>query len=115
MLIPWLSRWFFVKFPFRASSARGTSTAHAGAVRRVGGPPPALPADFIAIAKKQKAQDEAAAPSERVGVGGHLVFHAMQCVPGPRGTSTVQTSAAICHTFADFDAMFATAARKSMP
>jgi hypothetical protein len=71
-----------------------------------------LPDDFIAIAKKQKTQDEASALAKRVGVGGHLVFYAMQRIPGLHGAFTVQTSAAICHTFPDFEAMYVSAAAK---
>ena len=74
-----------------------------------------LPDDFIALAKKQKAQDDATKLTKRVGVGGQLIFHAMQRVPGPRRTTTVQTSAAICHTFPDFEAMLAAAGRKLSP
>ena len=47
-----------------------------------------LPDDFIALAKKQKAQDDATKLTKRVGVGGQLIFHAMQRVPGPRRTTT---------------------------
>lgn len=74
-----------------------------------------LPDDFIALGKKQKAQDDSTELSKRVGVGGQLIFHAMQRVPGPRRTTTVQTSSAICHTFPDFEAMVAAAARKLSP
>lgn len=71
-----------------------------------------LPQEFIAIARKQKLQDEATMMPERVGVGGQLLFHAMQRIPGARGKPVVQTSAAICHTFPDFAEMHAIAAAK---
>src|SRR5262245_60595909 len=48
-----------------------------------------LPEHFIAIAKRQKAQDEASEPAKRVVVGGQLVFCAMQRIPGTRNKPTV--------------------------
>lgn len=68
-----------------------------------------LPEHFIAITKKQKAQDEATEPDKRVGVGGQLVFCHMQRIPGTRNAPTVQTSFAICHSFPDFKQMYAQA------
>ena len=68
-----------------------------------------LPEHFIAIARKQKAQDEAADPAKRVVVGGQLVFCAMQRIPGAGESPTVQTSLAICHSFSDFEEMYARA------
>jgi hypothetical protein len=71
-----------------------------------------LPEHFIAIANKQKAQDEAAEASKRVMVGGNLIFCAMQRVPGAGNKPTVQTSLAVCHSFPEFEQLFAqTAAR----
>jgi len=69
-----------------------------------------LPEHFIGIAGKQKAQDEATDPAKRVVVGGQLIFCAMQRIPGPGKSATVQTSLAICHTFPDFEEVCARAA-----
>jgi hypothetical protein len=74
-----------------------------------------LPDHFITLAKRQKTQDEATDPAKRVMIGGQLIFHLMQRVPGPRNTGTVQTSAAICHSFPDFEEMYAAAAAKMAP
>jgi hypothetical protein len=71
-----------------------------------------LPEHLIAVAERQKAQDEAADREKRVAVGGKLVFCAMQRVPGPTGVPTVQTSLALCHTFPDFEQRWAEAAAK---
>ena len=71
-----------------------------------------LPEHFIAIAKKQKAQDEAAEASKRVMVGGKLVFCVMQRVPGARNNPTVQTSLAVCHSFPEFEQLYAQAAAR---
>jgi hypothetical protein len=68
-----------------------------------------LPEQFIAIAERQKAQDEAAEPANRVLVGGQLVFCAMQRVPDTGNGPTVQTSLAVCHSFPDFERMHAQA------
>jgi hypothetical protein len=72
-----------------------------------------LPEHFIAIAKKQKAQDEATEAGKRVMVGGKLVFGAMQRVPGAGNKPTVQTSLAVCHSFPEFEQFFAQAAARS--
>ena len=71
-----------------------------------------LPEHFVALAKRQKTQDEATEPAKRVVIGGQLVFSLMQCIPGPRNKRIVQTSTAICHSFPDFEAMYAQAAAK---
>jgi hypothetical protein len=70
-----------------------------------------LPEHFIAIAKKQKAQDEAAETSKRVMVGGKLVFCVMQRA-GARNDPTVQTSLAVCHSFPEFEQLYAQAAAR---
>jgi hypothetical protein len=72
-----------------------------------------LPDDFIALAKRQKAQDDATELSKRVGIGGQLIFHAMQRGAGLRGVSAVQTSAAIVHVFPDFEEMCAQATART--
>jgi len=59
------------------------------------------PEHVIAIAKRQKAQDEATEASKRVMVGGKLVFCVMQ--RGAPNTPTVQTSLAVCHSFPEFE------------
>lgn len=46
-------------------------------------------------------------------MGGHLVFYAMQRIPGLDGEPTVQTSAAICHTLSDFELIYTAAAAKT--
>jgi hypothetical protein len=69
-----------------------------------------LPEHFIAIAKRQKAQDEATEATKRVMVGGKLVFSVMQRVPGAGNNLTVQTSLAVCHSFPEFEQLFAQAA-----
>lgn len=71
-----------------------------------------LPEHFIAIARKQKAQDEATDPAKRVVVGGQLIFCAMQRIPGTRQSPAVQTSLAICHSFPDFEQKYAQATAK---
>jgi hypothetical protein len=71
-----------------------------------------LPEHFIAIAKKQKAQDEAAEASNRVMVGGKLIFGVMQRVPGAGNKPTVQTSLAVCHSFPEFEQLFAQVAAR---
>jgi hypothetical protein len=71
-----------------------------------------LPDHFIAIARRQKAQDEATVPAKRVAVGGQLIFCAMQRVPGTGNRPTVQTSLGICHAFPDFEQMYARAMAK---
>ncbi len=70
-----------------------------------------LPEHLIAVATRQKAQDEAADAGKRVMVGGKLIFCAMQCVRGPAGP-TVQTSLAVCHAFPDFEQLYAQAAAR---
>jgi hypothetical protein len=71
-----------------------------------------LPDDFITLAKRQKAQDDATELAKRVGVGGQLIFHAMQRGPALRGVSAVQTSAATVYTFPDSEEMHAQAAAR---
>jgi hypothetical protein len=71
-----------------------------------------LPEHFIAIAKRQKAQNEAAEASKRVMVGGKLIFCVMQRVPGAGNSPTVQTSLAVCHSFPEFEQLHAQAAAR---
>jgi hypothetical protein len=71
-----------------------------------------LPDDFIAMAEKQKAQDEAAEAGKRVMVGGKLLFCVMQRVPGARNNPTVQSSLAVCHSFPEFKQLYAQAAAR---
>jgi len=71
-----------------------------------------LPEHLIGIAKRQKAQDEATEAAKRVMVGGQLIFCVMQLIPGLRSDPTVQTSLGICHSFPDFEQMFARAVAK---
>jgi hypothetical protein len=71
-----------------------------------------LPQHFITIAKTQKTQDEATEASKRVMVGGKLIFGAMQRVPGAGNKLTVQTSLAVCHSFPEFEQLFAQAAAR---
>jgi len=61
------------------------------------------------MAKRQKAQDEEADTAKRVVVGGQLLFCVMQRIPGSGKSATVQTSLAICHSFPDFEEMYARA------
>jgi len=64
-----------------------------------------LPEHLVAVAQRQKAQDETADAGKRVVIGGKLIFGAMQRVGGPAGP-TVQTSLAICHAFPDFEQLY---------
>lgn len=56
-----------------------------------------LPADFLQVAEQQKAADDAALPSGRVGIGGHLV----SCVLTLNANGEVQTTLERFHEFAD--------------
>ena len=74
-----------------------------------------LPEHLVAVAERQKAQDEATEAGRRVMVGGKLIFCAMQRVPGAAGSPTVQTSLAVCHAFPDFERLYARAAARPPP
>lgn len=43
-------------------------------------------------------------------VGGKLIFCVMQRVPGAGNNLTVQTSLAVCHSFPEFEQLYAQAA-----